>query len=297
MYVAVTGASGFVGRALSARLSKDGHRVLRLVRRMPSGPGEVDWDPLAGRIDPAALAGVDVVVHLAGENIGAGRWTEASKTAIRDSRILGTRTLVAGLKQMEHPPKVLVSASAVGFYGNRGEEELKEGMFGGGSFLADLVTAWEKEALVAQTPATRVVCTRFGVILGRGGGALAKMLPIFKLGLGGKLGSGRQWMAWVSLTDAIGAILFAIESGRLLGPVNVVGPQPATNLEFTKALGRALHRPTLAAVPEFALRAAFGEMAEEMLLASLKVIPAVLLKQGYVFKHPTVEQALRSEVG
>jgi uncharacterized protein (TIGR01777 family) len=294
MKVAITGASGFLGSALTARLKQDGANVVRLVRGQAGGPDQAAWSPLEGKVDTGPLAGADAVVHLAGSNIAAGRWTATRKASIRDSRVVGTRTLVQALRKMEPPPKVLVSASAVGFYGNRGNEELKEGMFGGGSFLADVATDWEKAALAAQSPKMRVVCPRFGMILHASGGALSRMLLPFKLGLGGKLGGGRQWMPWVSLTDALGAIRFAIGSDQLSGPVNVVGPTPVTNAEFTRALGKVLHRPTFATVPEFALVMLLGEMAEELLFYSQKVMPVELQKHGYQFEHRTVEDALKA---
>jgi len=293
MKIAVSGASGFLGRALTARLEREGTQIVALVRGAPRGAGEAAWSPLEGRIDAEALSGCDAVVHLAGESI-AGRWTAARKQAIHDSRVVGTRTVAQALLRMESPPRVLVCASAVGFYGNRGDEELKEGMFGGGSFLADVVTEWEKAAMAAQSPKIRVVPLRFGVILHRSGGALARMLLPFKLGLGGKLGSGKQWMPWISLADAVGAIRFAVQTEALAGPTNAVGPEPVTNAEFTRALGRVLHRPTVATVPEFALRMLLGEMAEELLFYSQKVLPVALQKHGYRFEHPTVEAALRA---
>lgn len=292
LHVAVTGASGLVGSALVAELSSTGQRVTRLVRRNP-GSNDVVWDPLAATFNGSQLEGVDAVVHLAGENIAATRWTANVKRRIRDSRVIGTRTLAAALANLASPPKTLVTASAIGFYGDRGDELLDEQCGAGKQFLANVAMEWEAAAQPAIDAGIRVVHLRFGVILSPDGGALAKMLWPFKLGGGGRIGSGRQWWSWVSLDDAVGAVRHAIETEFLSGGVNVVAPNAVTNSEFTKTLGRVLHRPTILPMPAFAARLALGEMADELLLASIRVTPRRLLESGYAFKQPTLEAALR----
>lgn len=294
--VVVSGASGLVGSALVPFLTTGGHTVTRLVRRAP-GPGEARWDPATGQLDAAALDGADVVVHLAGEGIAEGRWTAERKRRIRDSRVLGTRLLAERMAALPRGPRVLVSASAIGVYGSRGDEVLDESSPLAADFLAEVGREWEDATAPAAEAGVRVVLLRFGVILSPAGGALAKMLPPFRLGLGGRVGHGRQWMSWISIDDAIGAVHHAIFHEPLAGPVNVVGPEPVTNAAFTDALGRVLSRPAIAAVPAFALRAAFGEMAEATVLASSRVLPRALLGSGYRFRHPTVESALRHVLG
>ncbi|HET6232409.1 MAG TPA: TIGR01777 family oxidoreductase [Longimicrobiaceae bacterium] len=292
--VAVTGASGLIGGALVRRLAAEGAQVHRLVRGEPKpGSGDVRWDPAAGTIDAAALEGVDAVVHLAGENVGE-RWTEERKQRILRSRVEGTRLLTQALAQLERKPRVMVGASAVGIYGDRGDELLDEGSTAGSDFLAGVVREWEAAAEPARGAGIRVAHLRFGVVLSASGGALAKMLPPFRLGAGGRMGDGKQWMAWVSLDDAVGAILLALRDGAVRGPVNVVAPNPVTNAQFTEALGRALGRPTLLAVPAFALKALFGEMAEGTVLASQRVIPQRLTELGYTFRHPDISTALQA---
>ncbi|MDB4951564.1 MAG: hypothetical protein JWM27_4213 [Gemmatimonadetes bacterium] len=291
--VAVTGASGLLGGELVRQLARDGHRVLRLVRRAPAGPDEVRWDREGGKVDAPALEGVDAVVHLAGENVGA-RWTDERKRRILRSRADGTRTLAEALAVLRVPPAVLVSASAVGIYGSRGGEVLDEGSALGVDFLAQVCRAWEAAAQPAADAGIRVVHPRFGVVLSAEGGALARMLPPFRLGAGGRMGNGRQWMSWVSLEDAVGAIRFFIESAAARGPVNVAAPNPVTNADFTAALGRALGRPTLLAVPAFALRTLLGEMAESTVLASQRVSCDKLLALGYRFRHPDLDGGLAS---
>ncbi len=296
LHVAVTGASGLVGRHLCAFLSTGGHRVTRLVRRRPAGPDEIEWEPAAGRADLAALDGVDAVVHLGGANIGEGRFTEARKALIRDSRVDGTRVLALGLARLARPPGVVVSASAVGYYGNRGDTPLDEASAPGEGFLPEVCRAWE--AAVGPIAArSRVVLARLGIVLSPAGGALARLLMPFRLGAGGRVGSGRQFMSWIGLEDAIGAIHFALGAGALAGPVNVVAPAPVTNAEFARTLARVLGRPALLPLPERAVRLAFGEMGEALLLASQRVRPRRLEEAGFRFRHRGLEDALRFALG
>ncbi len=294
--VAVTGASGFLGSALVPFLTAGGHRVRAVVRSEP-GTGEVAWDPAAGRIDAAALEGVDAVVHLAGEGLATRRWSPAHREAVRSSRVEGTGLLAGGLAGLARPPAVLVCASAVGIYGSRGDEVLDEEAPTGTGFLADVGRAWEAAADPAREAGIRVVHLRFGIILSPSGGALATMLLPFRLGIGGRLGSGRQWMPWISLDDAVGVIHHAMLSDALAGPVNAVSPRPVTNAAFTRTLGRVLRRPTVATVPAPVLRLAVGAMADEALLASLRVVPGRLQGSGYPFRHPELEAALRHVLG
>ena len=302
MKIIVTGSTGLVGGALVRSLLADGHEVTRLVRggaqgfRAP-GTAAVHWNPERGEIDAAALEGHDGAVHLAGEPIAEGRWDEEKKRRILESRVKGTRLLAETLAGLGAKPKALVSASATGFYGDRGDEVLREESASGGDFLSEVCREWEKATLAASRAGVRVVHLRIGVVLSGEGGALAKMVTPFKLGLGGKLGSGRQYMSWIALEDLIGVIRRALEDESLRGPVNAVAPQPVTNGEFTKALGRALGRPTVFAVPAFAARLAFGETADALLLASTRVEPARLKEIGYQFRHPEIEGALRSALG
>jgi uncharacterized protein (TIGR01777 family) len=294
MNVLVTGSSGLVGSALVSQLKGDGHTVTRLVRsRRSAAEAQVPWDPEVGTIDAASLEGLDAVVHLAGESIAAGRWTAARKVRILESRVKGTRLLAEALARLHKRPKVLVSASAVGYYGDRGEEGLGEESASGSGFLAEVCRQWEAAATPASQSGIRVVHPRFGVILSRAGGALPRLLLPFRLGLGGRLGSGQQFMSWIALDDVVGAIHHAITHDDLQGPVNAVSPAPARNHEFTKTLGRVLRRPTVFPLPAFAARLAFGQMADEMLLASQRVEPAKLLASGYQFQFPDLESALR----
>jgi hypothetical protein len=293
--IAVTGASGLVGGALVQLLHKRGFQPVRMVRRDPSGIDEVRWDPAGGSIDLEGLAGIVGAVHLAGDNVASGRWTEAKKASIRQSRVKGTELLAGALTQLSPTPKVLVSASAVGYYGSHGAEPVDETGSLGDGFLASVCAEWEVATRAASSAGIRVVNARIGVVLGAEGGALAKMKMPFLLGLGGRIGDGSQYMSWITLADVVSALTFALERADLEGPVNLVAPTPVTNAEFTSTLGRVLKRPTLIPVPKFALRLGVGaEMANEMLLGGARVIPAVLREHGFEWEHPTLEPALRS---
>jgi uncharacterized protein (TIGR01777 family) len=293
-HIVVSGAGGLIGRSLTRRLTNDGHRVTRLVRR-PAGPGEISWDPGRGVLDPTALGGIDAVIHLSGENVGA-RWTEERKQAIRSSRSKSTRLLSETLAFIERPPAVMISASAVGIYGDRGDEVLTESSAAGDperDFLVSVTQEWERAAEPARAAGIRVAHPRFGVVLSPAGGALAKMLPPFRLGLGGRLGSGRQWMSWVAIDDAIEAVCEMLIEPRLQGAINVTAPEPATNRDFTRTLGKVLSRPAIFPVPETALRISLGEMAMGTILSSARALPAKLLDTGFRFRYPNLESALR----
>jgi len=295
--IAITGASGLVGSSLAAYLRTGGHRVLELVRRAPAAPHEVRWDPAAGTVDTGPLEGIDALVHLAGESVFGLRWTAEKKRRIAESRIAGSRAVVEALGRMERPPSVLVAASAIGWYGDRGDEELTESAAPGTGFLAETCAAWEAE-IDRVRPEVRAVKMRLGVVLDAGGGALAKMRPAFALGLGGRLGSGRQWFPWVALDDVLGAMHLAMHRPSLRGAVNLVAPGLVRNAEFTRALGRALGRPTVLPVPGPAVELALGrEQAREMLLSSVRVVPAALQAEGYAFRHPDVGPALGHALG
>ena len=298
MNVAVTGASGLIGAALIASLEAGGHRAISLVRRAPR-PDEdaLRWDPALGTITPAGPSVADAIVHLAGESLIGLRWTAEKKRRIRESRTIATRLLVQTLTRLAKPPAVLVCASGVGYYGSRGDEVLSEESRPGTGFLAELAREWEAATATAIAQGIRVVNLRLGVVLSANGGALAKMLPPFRLGLGGVIGDGAQWMSWIALDDVLGAIRHALTTDALRGPLNVVAPAPVTNAEFTRTLGRALGRPTLVPLPAFAARLALGEMADEMLLASQRAVPARLQASGYRFRYPTLEDALRAVLG
>lgn len=296
MQVAVSGSSGLVGSALLPFLTAGGHRISRLVRKAAGGD-DIAWDIAQGVKELSRLEGVDAVVHLAGENIAAGRWTAARKEEIRRSRVEGTRRLCESLAKLSRRPKVLVSASAVGFYGNRGEEILREDSAPGSDFLAQVCREWEAATDPASRAGIRVVHLRSGVILSPAGGALKKMLLPFKMGAGGRMGSGAQFMSWIAIDDAVGAIHHAIVTESLQGPVNGVAPTPVSNVEFTRTLGRVLSRPAIVPMPAFAARLAFGEMADALLLASQRVIPARLQATGYRFRHAELEGALRHLLG
>ena len=291
MRIAITGASGLIGTALTAALDDAGHDVLHVVRHAPTGPAEVRWDVDAGTIDAASLEGVEAIVHLAGENIGQ-RWSDDVRRRVLDSRVNGTRLIAETAGGLAGRP-VLVCASATGFYGDRGDEIVDEDSVPGTGFLADVVEAWEAAAEPARAAGLRTVHLRQGIVLSKDGGALARMLLPFKLGTGGRVGSGRQWWSWVSLDDAVAAYLFALEQ-PLAGPVNVVAPGAVTNQEFVKALGRALHRPAIFPLPATAVKAAFGQMGEEMLLEGQRVAPTRLEAAGFTFGQPDIESGLAS---
>ena len=299
MKILVTGSSGLVGTAMGSALTRAGHTVCRLVR--PQTPGgdrakegfAVAWNPATGELGGAGV-GPDAVVNLAGASIADGRWTTRRKALLRSSRIDTTRVLVGALAKMNARPSVLVSASAIGFYGDRGDETLTEESKAGTGFLADLAKEWEAEALKAEALGIRVVLARFGIILAREGGALPKMLTPFKVGVGGRLGSGKQWMSWVTLEDVVAILRLAIENATVRAVINIVAPQPVQNSEFTKILAKAVHRPALFPAPAFALRLALGEMADALLLSSQRVAPQALEKLGYQFSHPDLSTALNT---
>jgi uncharacterized protein (TIGR01777 family) len=295
MDVAITGANGLIGSALSSSLRADGHRVLRLQRGGVTAGDVIGWDPDAGRIDAPALEGLDAVVHLAGEGIGEHRWTDEQKARIRDSRVRGTAVLAAAVASREQKPRVLVSGSAMGYYGDRGDEILTEASPPGTDFLARTCVAWEAEAAPATEAGVRTVFTRTGIVLAAHGGALKSMLLPFKLGIGGRQGSGKQWMSWITLADEVGAIRFAIENEALAGPANLVAPNPVTNAEFAATLGRVLHRPTILPTPLLPLKLRFGaELVETLLISSARVAPEKLRASGYQFGNETLEAALRA---
>ena len=294
MKIVVSGSHGLVGGALCQLLTKNGHEVIRLVRHAHTiGAPEIEWRPDKGVIDKERLEGVDAVVHLAGENIAEGRWTAEKKQAIRDSRVKGTALLSESLATLKHPPEVFVSASAIGYYGNRGDELLTENSTPGKDFLAGVCQEWENAATPAAEKGIRTVLARFGIILAENGGALAKMLTPFRMGVGGRIGDGKQWMSWIALDDVVGGIQSVILDRFVNGPVNFVAPHPVTNAEFTKTLGSVLSRPTFFPVPAFGARLAFGEMADALLLGSQRVEPAVLKSRGFGFQLPRLEPALK----
>lgn len=294
--VAISGASGLIGSSLAVYLTTAGHEVVKLVRRPAAGPDEVSWDPAAGRLDPDDLAGVDAVVNLAGVSI-ASLWTASRREAILSSRVQATGTLVGALAKMDPPPRVLVSASAVGAYGSRGDEDLTELAELGDGYLAGVCRAWEAAAAPAAGAGVRVVTPRFGIVMSSAGGALAKMLPAFKAGLGARLGDGEQWWSWVDLDDLLAAVEWALHDDELSGAANVTSPEPVTNRQFTKTLGRVLHRPAALAVPRFAVAKGLGGMGEEMFLASQRALPMRLEERGFHFGFPGLEGALRFELG
>jgi uncharacterized protein len=288
--IAIAGSSGLIGSALVSALRADNHRVLRLVRRAPSNADELHWNPEAGEFDPSGLAGVDAVVNLCGVNVGGGRWSGAFKQSLRDSRLTPTEVLSAAVAETEIP--TLVSASAVGYYGDTGDRIVDETTGPGTGFLAQLCTDWEAATVVAELAGARVAKVRSGLVLSPGGGMLGRLKPLFSVGLGARLGNGRQYMPWISLEDEVRALVFALTHDDLSGPVNLTGPAPVTNAEFTTAVGRALNRPTPLMVPGFAIRAALGEFAQEGLLVGQRAIPAALERAGFSFHHNTIGEAL-----
>ncbi|KZS55420.1 epimerase [Mycobacterium kansasii] len=289
--VAIAGSSGLIGSALAAALRAADHTVLRIVRRTPASSEELHWNPDSGEFDPDVLTGVDAVVNLCGVNIGRRRWSGAFKQNLRDSRITPTEVLSAAVA--DAGVSTLINASAVGYYGDTRNRVVDENDSAGGGFLAQLCVDWEAATLPAQYAGTRVVLARTGLVLAPAGGALRPMRPAFSVGLGARLGSGRQYMSWISLEDEVRALLFAISNPDLSGPVNMTGPAPVTNAEFTTALGRALNRPTPLMLPGFAVRAALGEFADEVLLSGQRAIPAALEETGFQFHHNTIGEALR----
>jgi uncharacterized protein len=295
MRIAISGSTGFIGSQLVTALTRDGHDVARIVRSKARS-GDIQWSPDEERIHAAALDGTEAVIHLAGESI-AQRWTDAARRKIRESRKRGTTLLAETIAKRPRPPRVMISASAIGFYGaDRGDELLDESSAPGDDFLADVAVEWEAATEPAASRGIRVVRTRFGVVLDPAGGMLHRVLPIFKLGLGGKLGDGKQWMSWISLEDLAEAVRFILRTPTLAGPVNVTAPNPVRNDEFTDVLGRVLHRPTIAVVPAFALRAVYGEMADGTILANQRVVPRKLQEAGFRFAHPKIDAALRAEL-
>ena len=293
MKILISGASGLVGQRLRQRCLTLGYDVSSLVRTPSANSHEIEWSVTNGIINPAQAEGYDAVVHLAGDNIAGARWTEAKKEAIRASRVVGTTALVRSLLGLAHPPGVFICASATGFYGDRGSEPLTEASPPGIGFLSEISREWEQACQPLKDAGLRVINLRIGIVLSRDGGALAKMLLPFKLGLGGILGSGRQFMSWISLEDLVSVIERCLSDRTLSGPINAVSPGPVTNREFTKALGQAVHRPTICRVPAWVLRLVLGEMADALLLSSTRVIPAKLLDDHFEFRHKTIDAALR----
>jgi uncharacterized protein (TIGR01777 family) len=292
--VAVTGSTGLIGTALTGALTAAGHDVVPVVRGDGGGPGTVGWDPKASTIDAAGLAGIDAAVHLAGAGIADHRWTDAYKRELLDSRVLSTRLLARTLAAMDRRPAVLVSASGVDYYGDRGDDVVDETTPKGTGFLADLCAQWEAAADPARQAGIRVAHTRTGMVLSSQGGALKKQLPLFKLGLGGRFGSGRQWQSWIAIDDEVGAILHLL-SADVAGPVNLTAPNPVTNAEFARTLGAVLHRPAVLPIPSIGPKLVVGsELADVLLFESKRIVPRVLETSGYAFRHPTLEGALRA---
>ncbi len=292
MKILIGGSSGLVGTALIKSLEAGGHEIFRLVRRAPNSRTEVEWSPDRYSIALARIEGFDAVVNLAGESI-AERWTDEKKRKIRESRVKGTKLLGDALANLTTPPKTFICASAIGYYGNRGDEILTEESAPGDDFLAEVCAEWEKATALATEKGIRVVNARFGIILDTEGGALKKMLPPFRMGLGGRVGSGKQWMSWIALDDVIGGLNLSLTNESLRGPVNFVAPNPVTNAEFTTTLGKVLSRPTFLPIPEFGVRLAFGEMGEALLLGSQRVAPSKLDKASYAFRYPGLVEALQ----
>jgi uncharacterized protein (TIGR01777 family) len=296
MKILISGASGLVGTHLIPTLKAKGHEIFRLVRKTPKAADEIQWDSEKGfdEGERAKLENFDAVVHLAGDNVASENWSEEKKRKIRDSRVVGTRVLVDALKRAKNPPKIMVSASATGFYGSREDEILTEDSARGTGFLAEVCTAWENESIKAEEFGARVVMPRIGIVLTKDGGALEKMLTPFKFGVGGRIGSGKQWMSWIALEDLIRIIHFALENEALRGAVNATAPNPVTNEEFTRTFGKVLHRPTILPVPEFAIKLMFGEMGETLLLEGSRVLPKRLPENGFEFKFTNLEEAMKT---
>ena len=295
-FVAITGASGMIGRALVARLQSNGRRVRPLVRSARAeSPDDIVWDPMQGVLEPRDLEGAEAVVHLAGEPI-AQRWTGSRREAIRESRVRGTELLARTIATLERKPRVLLSGSAIGYYGDRGDEPVDEESTPGTDFLAGVAREWEASTAAASGAGVRVVLLRTGIVLSPHGGALERLLPPFRLGVGGQIGTGRQWMSWIALHDHVSAMEHALATTGLHGPVNLVSPNPVTNAEFAATLGRVLDRPALVPVPSFALELLYGEMARATILAGQRVLPRALLRTGFEFAHPTLDEALRFEL-
>ena len=293
MRIVISGASGLLGTALTRDLEAAGNEVIRLVRgTRPVGPKEKSWDPASGRLDPTVLVGADAVINLNGRNIAQGRWNARVKEDLRSSRLDATRTIVTAIALADPPPKVLINASAVGFYGNRGHEALDENSAAGDGFLAELTRAWEAAALEAHSDLTRVALLRLGMVVASGG-ALGRMLLPFKLGLGGPVGSGHQFWPWIAMSDVLGVVRYVLDHPDLRGPLNLVSPETVQCTEFAKTLGRVLHRPAILPMPAFAARLALGEMADALLLASARVRPKALENAGFVFRSPALESAVR----
>ena len=294
MRILVSGSHGLVGKALIGALSSDGHEIVRLIRGKPSGAKEIEWHPNEGRLDATSLEGLGAAIHLAGESIASGRWTGDKKRAIVESRVKGTALLSEAFARLSRPPSVFISASAIGYYGNRGDEVLTEKSSPGNDFLADVCVEWEKATRAAMEKGIRTIHARFGIILDANEGALGKMLTPFRMGIGGRVGDGKQWMSWIAIDDVVNGLKSLLGDTSVSGPVNFVAPNPVTNAEFTKTLGRVLSKPTLFPVPAFGVRLAFGEMADALLLASQKVEPRVLKERGFKFAEPSLEPALRN---
>ena len=296
MKVLITGASGLIGTELQKSFEAKGYDMLLASRKDPTDDQHIQWDIEAGFSDPEKLEGIDSVVHLAGESISGLRWTEEKKKAIRESRVLGTRSVVDAISGLKQKPKVFIASSAIGFYGERGDEAVTESSAAGKNFLADVCKEWEAESRRAEDAGVRTVLLRTGIVLSKDGGALGTMLLPFKLGVGGVIGSGKQWMSWISMDDHIAAINFAIENENLRGAVNSVSPNPVTNEEFTKTLGEVLYRPTILPLPEFAVSMIFGEMGDALLLSSTNVLPKRLEDAGFEFKFPRLKPAIEHAV-
>ena len=296
MKVLITGAGGLIGTELQKSFAEKGYDMLLASRKEPVDEQHIQWSVEEGFAGPERLEGIDAVVHLAGENVSGLRWTEEKKRAIRDSRVLGTRSVVDAISKLKQRPKVLIAASAIGFYGERGDEEVTESSVAGDNFLAEVSKAWEAESRRAEDAGIRTVLLRTGIVLSKDGGALGTMLLPFKMGVGGVVGSGKQWMSWISMDDHVAVINYAIEHEELRGAVNSVSPNPVTNEEFTKVLGEVLYRPTFLPLPEFAVSMVFGEMGDALLLASTKVMPKRLEDAGFEFKYPDLKPAIEHAV-